>query len=51
MPQKPTPPELLEPPYSTEALRDLADRISQLADEMVLERWRRERAKDDAGNR
>ena len=37
------PPELLKPPYSTEALRDLADKIGQLADEMVLERWRRGR--------
>jgi hypothetical protein len=43
MPSNPLPPELLKPPYSTEALRDLADKIGQLADEMVLERWRRGR--------
>ena len=48
MTSNPLPPEILKPPFSTEALRDLADRISQLADEKALERWRRarERAKD-----
>jgi hypothetical protein len=46
MTSNPLPP--VKPPYSTEALRDLADRICQLADEKALERWRRERerAKD-----
>jgi hypothetical protein len=48
MTNNPVPPEFLKPPFSTEALRDLTDRISQLADEKALERWRRERerAKD-----
>jgi hypothetical protein len=48
MTNNPVPPEFLKPPFSTVALRDLTDRISQLADEKALERWRRERerAKD-----